>query len=52
MRQMPLGQMLAHLMWGCWGIIVCKNPQINFDYLLFVKRRYEEYHKFKKTLKI
>jgi hypothetical protein len=52
MRQLPIGQMLANLMWGWWGIIVCKNPQINFDYLAFVKKRFEDYQIIKKTLNI
>jgi hypothetical protein len=45
--QLPLGKMLHHLLWGWWGIIVCKNPNIQFDYLAFVKRRYDEYHRLK-----
>lgn len=44
--------MLANLLWGWWGIIVSKNPQINFDYLTFVKKRFDDYQRIKKTLNI
>lgn len=39
-QQLVVGQMLSHLMWGYWAIIVSKNPQIDFDYIAFAKYRY------------
>lgn len=42
--------MLSNLLWGYWAIILCKNPDINFDYLQFSKVRYEKYQQYKQTL--
>lgn len=42
--------MLSNLMWGWWGIIVSKNPDIKFDYLAFSKKRYDDYQRLKQTL--
>lgn len=38
-EQLSVGMLLSNLMWGWWSIIVCKNPQISFDYIAFAKWR-------------
>ena len=35
--------MLSNVMWGWWAIIVCKNMDINFDYIEFAMKRYRDY---------
>lgn len=50
MQQLPVGLLLSNLTWGWWSIMVCKNPNISFDYIAFAKWRLEEYHKFKKIV--
>jgi thiamine kinase-like enzyme len=49
MGQFWLGVMLSNLMWGWWGIKVCKNPNINFDYLQYCKTKYEKYLQIKNS---
>lgn len=43
-----VAEMLSHVMWGFWAIIVSKNPQIDFDYLKFSKVRHDFYQELKK----
>ena len=43
LAQFELGVMLSNLMWGWWGVKVCKNPNINFDYLKYCKTKYDKY---------
>ena len=33
LAEFALGTMLSNIMWGWWAVIVCKNPNITFDYL-------------------
>lgn len=33
LSEFALGTMLSNIMWGWWAVIVCKNPNITFDYL-------------------
>lgn len=41
--------MLSNMMWGWWAVIVCKNPAINFDYLKFAEKRFDDYMNAKNT---
>jgi hypothetical protein len=43
LKEFWLGTMLSNIMWGWWAVIVCKNPNIQFDYLEFGKVRHEKY---------
>lgn len=45
--EFALGTMLSNIMWGWWAVIVCKNPNITFDYLEFSKVRHDNYQKVK-----
>lgn len=36
-------------MWGWWGIKVCKNPNINFDYLEYCRTKYKKYMEIKNS---
>lgn len=42
-----VAEMLSHVMWGFWAIIVSKNPAINFDYISFAKVRHNFYQELK-----
>ena len=48
-KQLPLGEMLSNIMWGWWAVIVCKNPDINFDYIEFAMKRYRDYMRTKES---
>jgi hypothetical protein len=37
-------------MWGWWGIIVSKNPNIQFDYISFAYERYLKYMEVKEEV--
>ncbi len=43
MKEIPIALMLTHVYWGLWGIHMSKDPNINFDYLLFSYLRMEKY---------
>ena len=49
MKQFVLGSMLSNIMWGWWAVIVCKNPNVTFDYLEFCKVRFDNYQKAKNS---
>lgn len=49
LAQFELGVMLSNLMWGWWGIKVCKNPNINFDYLEYCLTKYRKYLEIKNS---
>lgn len=40
---------MAQVMWGWWAIIMSKNPNIQFDYLQFSLKRYEDYRAIKES---
>lgn len=49
LAEFALGTMLSNIMWGWWAVIVCKNPNITFDYLEFCKFRYDNYQRVKES---
>lgn len=41
MKELPLFLMYSNYFWGIWGIVMSKNPEIDFDYVEFSKMRLE-----------
>lgn len=39
--------MLSHYYWVLWSVVMSKNPEVNFDYLNYAKKRYDVYQKLK-----
>jgi len=40
--------LMSHAYWIVWAIIMCKNPEIDFDYINFAYQRFILYQKLKK----
>ena len=49
LQQFVVGTMLSNILWGWWAVIVCKNPQVTFDYLEFGKFKHDNYMKAKNS---
>jgi len=39
--------MLSHYYWVLWSIVMSKNPEVQFDYIHYAKKRFEVYQKLK-----
>jgi len=49
-KQVKVGSMLSHYYWCVWGVIMSKNPDIDFDYIQFCRHKYNGYMKFKEEI--
>ena len=36
---------VSHLFWGVWAVFQSFNSLIDFDYLMYGKTRFDEYHR-------
>ena len=46
-QEIKIGSLFSYYYWCVWGIIMSKNPDIDFDYVLFAEDKYKAYLKLK-----
>ena len=46
-EQLHVGYLLSHFYWSVWGLVMCKNPNIDFSYIDFAYQRYLDYSQLK-----
>lgn len=49
MGQINICVLLSHYLWILWGIMVCKNPNVNFGYIEFAYQRFLDYKAIKES---
>lgn len=47
MSEVPICMMFSHYYWVLWGLIMSKNPYIEFDYIKFCYSKYLKYMQLK-----
>jgi len=47
-EEVKICAMLSHYYWVLWGVVMSKNPEIQFDYLHYAYSRFTVYQKLKK----
>lgn len=48
-KEVPLFMMFSNYFWGIWGIVMSKNPEIEFDYVEYSFNKYKKYCQVKET---
>jgi len=46
-KEVRVCAMLSHYYWVLWSVVMSKNPEVNFDYIEYAKRRYDVYQQLK-----